>query len=48
VSGFILIHGTLVLLVLAGSFGEITDYDELVRIQNPIASEIYTTDGILM
>ena len=48
VSGVILIHGALVLLVLAGAFCKITDYDELVRIQNPIASEIYTTDGVLM
>ncbi|RPI44610.1 MAG: penicillin-binding protein, partial [Bacteroidetes bacterium] len=37
-----------VLLVLAGGFGKIPGPAELSKIQNPLASEIYTSDGVLM
>ena len=48
VAGFIVVHGTLILLVLAGVFGKLPDTSELKRIQNPMATEIYTADSILM
>ena len=44
----VLFHGLFVLLVLAGAFGKIPDNNELNRIQNPIATEVYTADGVLM
>jgi penicillin-binding protein 1A len=46
--GFFLVNGTLILLVIAGVFGKLPDTSELKRIQNPMATEIYTADGILM
>jgi penicillin-binding protein 1A len=47
-AGFILINGTLILLVLSGAFGRLPYTSELKRIQNPVATEVYTADGILM
>ena len=47
-AGLIVVHGTLILLVLAGVFGKLPDTSELKRIQNPMATEIYTADSILM
>ncbi len=44
----VLIQGTFVLLVLAGTFGPIPDIRELKKIQNPVATEIYSADGVLM
>ena len=44
----ILFLGIFVLLVLAGAFGQIPDIKELNRIQNPVATEIYSADGVLM
>jgi len=35
-------------LVLAGAFGKLPDSASLVRVQNPIATEVYTADGVLM
>jgi penicillin-binding protein 1A len=37
-----------VLLVFTGGFGRIPGPQELSKIQNPLASEIYTSDGVLM
>ena len=47
-AGLVLIQGALILLVFAGAFGKIPDTHALKRIQNPIATEIYTADGVLM
>ena len=47
-AGFIVVHGTLILLVLTGVFGKLPHASELKRIQNPMATEIYTADSILM
>ena len=44
----VLIQGALVLLVYAGVFGKLPDAPELRSIQNPIATEVYTADGVLM
>ncbi|MEA3462458.1 MAG: transglycosylase domain-containing protein, partial [Bacteroidota bacterium] len=40
--------GIFVLLVLAGAFGKLPDNQSLKLIQNPIASEVYSADGVLM
>lgn len=37
-----------VLLVMAGAFGKLPDQGSLKEIQNPVASEVYSADGILM
>jgi penicillin-binding protein 1A len=37
-----------VLLVLLGVFGPLPDEEALRKIQNPLASEIYSADGVLM
>jgi penicillin-binding protein 1A len=47
-AGFIVVHGILILLVLSGVFGKLPPASELKRIQNPVATEIYTADNILM
>ena len=47
-SGFVLILLLFILLVLAGAFGKMPDTASLKKIQNPIATEIYTADGVLM
>ena len=47
-AGLIVLHGTLILLILAGVFGRLPGASELKKIQNPVASEIYSTDGKLM
>ncbi len=44
----ILALGVFVLLVLSGAFGKLPDNQTLNQIQNPIASEVYTADGVLM
>ncbi len=46
--GLVLIQGALILLVFAGAFGKMPDGQALKWIQNPIATEIYTADGVLM
>lgn len=45
---FLFVNGTLILLVLSSVFGKLPGTSELKRIQNPVATEIYTADGILM
>lgn len=37
-----------VMLILAGAFGKLPDAATLIKIQNPIATEVYTADGVLM
>ncbi len=44
----ILAQGIFVLLVLGGSFGKIPDNSSLKQIQNPMATEVYSADGVLM
>jgi len=44
----VVIQLAFVLLVLAGTFGQIPDIKELNQIQNPVATEIYSADGVLM
>jgi len=44
----VLIQGAFILLVLAGIFGKLPDSQSLKQIQNPVASEVYTADGVLM
>ncbi len=47
-SGLMCIHGVLILLVYAGAFGRLPSNQDLKGIQNPIATEIYSADGVLM
>lgn len=44
----LLIQGVFILLVLAGTFGKLPDNQSLKQIQNPMATEVYTADGVLM
>ena len=44
----VLITASFILLVLSGAFGKIPDNQDLKQIQNPIATEIYSADGVLM
>ncbi len=44
----VLIQGVFIILVLAGTFGKLPDNQSLKQIQNPMATEVYTADGILM
>ncbi len=48
VTGVLLLPVILVALVIAGVFGPIPTEEELRSIQNPIASEVYTVDSLLM
>ncbi len=43
-----LVLGAFILLVTGGAFGKIPDSQALKQIQNPIASEVYSADGMLM
>jgi len=47
-AAFTLLQGVFVVLVRAGAFGKLTDAQELKQIQNPMASEVYSADGVLM
>jgi penicillin-binding protein 1A len=47
-AGFIVVHGIFILLVLTGVFGKLPLASDLTRIQNPVATEIYTADSVLM
>jgi penicillin-binding protein 1A len=44
----VLLQGLFILLVIAGAFGKLPDNQSLKLIQNPIATEVYTSDGVLM
>jgi len=48
ISGISLLMGVFIILVLGGAFGKLPDNQDLRQIQNPIASEVYTSDGVLM
>ncbi len=48
VAGLVLLQGVFILMVLAGAFGKLPDNQSLRQIQNPIATEVYTADGVLM
>ena len=47
-AGLLLVLGTFILLVLGGVFGKLPDNQSLKQIQNPIATEVYSADGVLM
>lgn len=47
-SALVLLLSVFVLLVYAGVFGKVPDSNSLKNIQNPVASEVYTSDGVLM
>jgi len=47
-TGLVLLQGAFILLVLLGLFGKIPDNQALRQIQNPIATEVYSADGVLM
>lgn len=47
-SGLTLILALFVLLVFAGAFGKLPDSVKLKEIQHPIATEVYSNDGVLM
>jgi hypothetical protein len=47
-AAFVLLQGAFVLLVRAGTFGKLPGYQELKEIQNPMATEVYSADGVLM
>jgi penicillin-binding protein 1A len=44
----VVVHGAFILLILAGIFGKLPDNQSLKQIQNPMATEVYTADGVLM
>ena len=48
IAALLTMQALLILLVLAGVFGKLPDESALKRIQNPIATEVYTADSILM
>ena len=48
VAALIVFQATLVVLVLSGAFGKLPAYAELTAIQNPVASEVYSADSVLM
>lgn len=47
-AALVLVQGAFILLVLAGTFGKLPDNLALKQIQNPMATEVYTADGVLM
>jgi penicillin-binding protein 1A len=47
VSGFLFIF-LLFLLVWSGALGSLPDKEELVSIENPAASEVYSADSVLL
>lgn len=46
--GLLFSLGVFILLIFAGVFGKLPDTQELMQIQNPMATEVYTSDGVLM
>jgi len=47
-AGLVLVQASFVLLVIVGAFGKLPDQRSLRQIQNPIATEVYSADGVLM
>jgi penicillin-binding protein 1A len=47
-SGFVVLLGLFILLVLAGVFGKLPGNQSLRSVQNPMATEVFTDDGVLM
>ena len=47
-SFLVFIQSVFILLVLLGVFGQLPDEQALRKIQNPIATEVYSVDGLLM
>ena len=48
IAGVVLLQGIMIILVYTGAFGRLPDRSTLKEIQNPVASEIYSADGVLM
>jgi penicillin-binding protein 1A len=48
ISGLILLQFLLVLAVYTGIFGKLPDYQSLRQVQNPVATEVYSADSVLM
>lgn len=46
--GVLLAQGVLITLVLAGAFGKLPAYEDLRSIRNPVATEIFSADSVLM
>ena len=46
--GLLFSLGVFILMIFAGVFGKLSDTQELRQIQNPMATEVYTSDGVLM
>lgn len=44
----LLLQGIFIVLVLSGKFGALPDEQSISEIQNPMASEVYSSDGVLM
>lgn len=44
----VLMVGSFIILVLSGAFGKIPDNQALTKTQNPIVTEVYSSDGVLM
>ncbi len=47
-AGLLFLLGAFIVLVLTGVFGKLPDKQEFMQIQNPMATEVYTADGVLM
>lgn len=47
-AALLLFLGAFMLMVGAGGFGKLPDSQALMKIQNPIATEVFTSDGVLM
>src|SRR5690349_4849442 len=47
-AGFLTFLVTLLMLVWLGVFGGMPDREELVKVENPLATEVYTADSVLM
>jgi penicillin-binding protein 1A len=47
-AGLLVLQCVFILAVYKGAFGKLPDYQSLRQIQNPVATEVYSADGLLM
>jgi len=47
-AGLLFLLGLFIVMVLTGVFGKLPNKQEFMQIQNPMATEVYTADGVLM
>jgi penicillin-binding protein 1A len=47
-AGLVLVQGIFIAMVSTGVFGKLPDTTALMSIQNPMATEVYSADGVLM